>query len=40
MRLRLTFDLLSPYDALKHHLTSLKKTLILLQQMILERKFL
>ena len=30
---------LSPHDALKHHLTSLKTDLIFLQQRGLERKF-
>ena len=30
---------LSPHDALKHHFTSLKTHLILLQQSVLERKF-
>ena len=30
---------LSPYDALKHHLTSLKTDLIFLQPRVLERKF-
>ena len=34
-----TFNPLSPYDALKHHLTSLKKDLISLQPRVLERKF-
>ena len=30
---------LSPHDALKHHLTSLKTDLISLQQRVLGRKF-
>ena len=33
------FNPLSPHDALKHHLTSLKKNSIFLKQMALERKF-
>ena len=33
------FNPLSPYDALKHHFTSLKTDLIFLQSRVLERKF-
>ena len=35
----LSFNPLSPHDALKHHFTSLKTDLISLQQRVLERKF-
>ena len=33
------FNPLSPHDALKHHFTSLKTDLILLQLGVLERKY-
>ena len=35
-----TFNPLSPRDALKHHFTSLKTDLIFLQQRVLKRKIL
>ena len=34
-----TVNSLGPHDALKHHFTSLKTDLILLQQRVLERNF-
>ena len=37
--LPLPFNPLSPHDALKHHLTSLKTGLILLQLGVLKQKF-
>ena len=33
------FNPLSPHDALKHHFTSMKTDLIVLQSRVLERKF-
>ena len=35
----LSFSLLSPHDALKHHFTSMKTDLIFLHPMVLEGKF-
>ena len=39
MKQKAIFNPLSPHDALKHHLTSLKTDLIFLQPRVLELKF-